>query len=272
MLILLTRFFPMSRDIFQKSLTSGLPSAIAATLGAAIVSTGLLASLTSNAQTPSTLPSTVPTTLPSTVPTTLPSTAPTTIPTGGSMKKPGTMTPPDGMVKPSGTMSSPDVTKPATGAPTGTTAPVQKPAKKAATKTIVELATGNKSFTILVKALKAAELVETLAGEGPFTVFAPTNEAFAKLPKGTLAKLLKPENKEQLKKLLTYHVVSGVVTAQMLKAGQIETLEGSKITVKIKKGKKAPIVTLNNATIKAGAKATNGMIYAIDTVIMPPTK
>ncbi len=250
----------MSRYIFQKSLTSGLPSAIAATLGAAIVSTGLLASLTSNAQTPT------PSTVPSTVPTTLPSTVPNTIPGGSTMPAGGSMTKP---TVPTGTMS-PD-SKPATGTPTGTT-PAQKPAKKAATKTIVELATGNKSFTILVKALKAAELVETLAGEGPFTVFAPTNEAFAKLPKGTLAKLLKPENKEQLKKLLTYHVVSGVVTSQMLKAGQIETLEGSKITVKIKKGKKAPIVTLNNATIKAGAKATNGMIYAIDTVIMPPTK
>jgi uncharacterized surface protein with fasciclin (FAS1) repeats len=247
----------MSRYIFQKSLISGLPSAIAATLGAAIVSTGLLASLTTNAQTPT--PSTAPTTLPSTVPS-IPGGS--TMPAGGSMTKPGTI--PDGMSKPSGT---PDVTKPATG-----TTPVQKPAKKTATKTIVELATGNKSFTTLVKALKAAELVETLAGEGPFTVFAPTNEAFAKLPKATLAKLLKPENKEQLKKLLTYHVVSGVVTSQMLKAGQIETLEGSKITVKITKGKKAPIVMLNNATIKAGAKATNGIIYAIDTVIMPPTK
>jgi uncharacterized surface protein with fasciclin (FAS1) repeats len=187
------------------------------------------------------------------------------MPAGGSMTKPSI---PDGMSKPSG---APDVTKPATGTPAGSS-PAQKPTKKAATKTIVELAVGNKSFTTLVKALKAAELVETLAGEGPFTVFAPTNEAFAKLPKGTLAKLLKPENKEQLKKLLTYHVVSGVVTSQMLKAGQIETLEGSKITVKIKKGAKAPIVMLNNATIKAGAKATNGMIYAIDTVIMPPTK
>jgi uncharacterized surface protein with fasciclin (FAS1) repeats len=238
--------------MFQKS--------IAATLGAAIVSTGLLASITSNAQTPT------PSTVPSTVPTTLPSTVPNTIPGGSTMPAGGSMTKP---TVPTGTMS-PD-SKPATGTPAGTT-PVQKPAKKAATKTIVELATGNKSFTILVKALKAAELVETLAGEGPFTVFAPTNEAFAKLPKGTLAKLLKPENKEQLKKLLTYHVVSGVVTSQMLKAGQIETLEGSKITVKIKKGKKAPIVTLNNATIKAGAKATNGIIYAIDTVIMPPTK
>jgi uncharacterized surface protein with fasciclin (FAS1) repeats len=252
----------MSRYIFQKSLTSGLPSAIAVTFGAAIVSTGLLASLTSNAQTP--IPSTAPSTVPSTVPTTLPSTVPglpggSTMPAGGSMTKP----------VPTGTMS-PD-SKPATGTPAGT-APGQKPTKKAATKTIVELASGNKSFTTLVKALKAAELVDTLAGEGPFTVFAPTNEAFAKLPKATLAKLLKPENKEQLKKILTYHVVSGVVTSQMLKAGQIETLEGSKITVKIKKGSKAPIVTLNNATIKAGAKATNGMIYAIDTVIMPAAK
>jgi uncharacterized surface protein with fasciclin (FAS1) repeats len=242
----------MSRYIFQKSLTSGLPSAIAVTLGAAIMSTGLLVNLTSYAQMAPSTP--VPGASPAP---TLP--AGSTMPSGGTMNKPGTVPASGTMTKPAGTMTSPD----------GTT---KKPVQKNATKTIVELATTNKSFTTLVKALKAAELVETLAGEGPFTVFAPTNEAFAKLPKATLANLLKPENKEQLKKILTYHVVSGVVTSQMLKAGQIDTLEGSKITVKVKKGSKAPIVTLNNATIKAGAKATNGIIYAIDSVIMPPAK
>ena len=151
------------------------------------------------------------------------------------------------MTKPADGMS-----KPATAAPTG--------------KTIVDIAAKNKSFTTLVAALKAADLVDTLAGEGPYTVFAPTNAAFAKLPKRTVANLLKPENKEQLKKLLTYHVVPGAVTSNMLKSGQVDSVEGSKITVKIR-GKK---VMVNNArVIMADVKASNGVIHAIDTVIMP---
>jgi uncharacterized surface protein with fasciclin (FAS1) repeats len=224
----------MSRYIFQQS--------IAATLGVAIVSTGILTSLNSYAQ-------------------------------GGTTTAPASTTAPSGTTAPpSGTMTKPTVPSGQT-PPDTMSKPTTKPATPTATKTIVELATSNKSFTTLVKALKAADLVETLSGAGPFTVFAPTDAAFAKLPKATLAKLLKPENKEQLKKILTYHVVPSVVTSQMLKAGQIDTVEGGKITVKVRKGNKAPIVTLNNsATIKAGAKATNGIIYAIDTVIMPPTK
>lgn len=233
----------MSRYIFQKS--------IAATLGVAIVSTGLFASISSYAQ--NDLPKTP-----------NPNASPVPSVPAGTMTKPetikapaGTTTPPDGTMTKPGTMTSPEVM----------TKPVKKPAAVAAGKTIVDLASKSKSFTTLVAALKAADLVETLAGSGPFTVFAPTNAAFAKLPKATLAQLLKPENKEQLKKILTYHVVSGAVSSKMLKSGQVETVEGSKITVKIN-GKK---VMINKARVlQADVKASNGYIHAIDTVIMPP--
>jgi uncharacterized surface protein with fasciclin (FAS1) repeats len=143
---------------------------------------------------------------------------------------------------------------------------MSKPVKKK--PTIVDIAAKGKQFTTLVAALKAADLVDTLAGDGPFTVFAPTNAAFAKLPKGTVANLLKPENKEQLKKVLTYHVVSGAVPSTKLKNGQkVVTVEGSSITVHIKKGK----VKVNNAHVTAAnIKASNGIIHVIDTVIMPP--
>jgi uncharacterized surface protein with fasciclin (FAS1) repeats len=211
---------------------------IAVTLSVAVVATGVFASVSTYAQ--SGVPGT----------TTTPTPAPTTIPSSGTKSKPDSTTTPGGTTPDS--MSPPDK-KTKTAAPAG--------------KTIVDLASKSKSFTTLVAALKAADLVETLAGEGPYTVFAPTNAAFAKLPKGTVAKLLKPENKEQLKKLLTYHVVSGAITSKMLKAGNVETVEGSNITVKIK-GKK---VMINNAKVlQADVKASNGIIHAIDTVIMPP--
>ncbi|MCU0548877.1 MAG: fasciclin domain-containing protein [Leptolyngbya sp. Prado105] len=93
--------------------------------------------------------------------------------------------------------------------------------------TIVEIAAGNSTFSTLVKAVQAAELTETLSGKGLFTVFAPTNEAFAALPKGTLEKLLKPENRDALRKVLTYHVVSGDLMAKDLRSGKVATVEGS---------------------------------------------
>jgi uncharacterized surface protein with fasciclin (FAS1) repeats len=235
----------MSRFIFPKSSGSKQNLAIAATLGIAIVSTGIFSSISSHAQsgTPGTTP----------IPTTTPIQKPSN---GGSMGKPdgGLSTPSTTPIPtPDGGMSQPSKT-PTTTAPAG--------------KTIVDIAAGNKSFTVLVKALKAANLVETLSGEGPYTVFAPTNEAFAKLPKGTLAKLLKPANQEQLKKILTYHVVSGSVTSKMLKSGKVDTVEGSQITVKIR-GKK---VMINNANVtKADLKTSNGVIHIIDRVIIPPT-
>ena len=210
----------MSRSIFQTS--------IAATIGVAIVSTGIFAAISSHAQggTPGTTTPTRPTT-----------TTPSPSPSGGSMGNPGTMTPGGSMGTPGttttpsgGSMGTPGTTTPSGGMSTpSTTAPTGK--------TIVSIAAGNKNFSTLVSALKAADLVSTLSAEGPYTVFAPTNAAFAKLPKATLANLLKPQNKAQLTKILTYHVVSGAVTSKMLKSGPVATVEGGNVNVKIS-GKK----------------------------------
>lgn len=133
---------------------------------------------------------------------------------------------------------------------------------------IVDLAASQDMLSTLVAAVKAAGLVETLKGEGPFTVFAPTNEAFAKLPKGTVEDLLKPENKAKLAKLLTYHVIAGKVMSGDLKNGQMaKTVEGSEVKVTMMNGK----VMINNANvIKADVMADNGVVHIIDTVIMPP--
>ena len=133
---------------------------------------------------------------------------------------------------------------------------------------IVELAMSQDFLSTLVAAVKAGDLVETLKGDGPFTVFAPTNDAFAKLPAGTVENLLKPENKAQLVKILTYHVVPGKVLAADLKNGQMpKTVEGSSIKVTLMDGK----AMINNATVtKADIEADNGVVHVIDTVIMPP--
>jgi uncharacterized surface protein with fasciclin (FAS1) repeats len=238
--------------------TSKFSKSIALTFGMAIFSTGVFASISSHAQssTPGTTTTPAKTTTPATGPT-VPDPKPssgTTTPSTTTTPGAGTMTP-DPTTTPNGGMSKPTKT------PTTTTAP--------AGKTIVDVVGKNKYFTTLVSALKAADLVETLSGEGPYTVFAPTNAAFAKLPKGTLKKLLKPENKEQLKKILTYHVVAGAKTSKTLKSGTIETVEGSKIAIKIR-GKQ---VTVNGAkVIMADVKSSNGVIHVIDAVIMPPTK
>jgi uncharacterized surface protein with fasciclin (FAS1) repeats len=133
--------------------------------------------------------------------------------------------------------------------------------------TIVDVASGNKSFTTLVTAVKAAGLVETLSGKGPFTVFAPTDKAFAALPKDTLASLLKPENKAKLVKVLTYHVVSGKVMAKDVKPGSVKTVEGSPVTIKVTAGN----VMVNDATVsQTDINASNGVIHVIDKVILPP--
>jgi uncharacterized surface protein with fasciclin (FAS1) repeats len=134
---------------------------------------------------------------------------------------------------------------------------------------IVDVAAGNKSFTTLVAAVKAAGLVETLKSDGPFTVFAPTDEAFAKLPAGTLESLLKPENKKQLANILTYHVVSGKVMSEDVKSGMVKMVNGQ--TAKLKVNKKG--VRINKAkVIKTDVLTSNGVIHVIDTVILPKTK
>jgi transforming growth factor-beta-induced protein len=133
--------------------------------------------------------------------------------------------------------------------------------------TIVDIAVGNPAFSTLVTAVKAAGLVETLSGKGPFTLFAPTNEAFAALPKGTLEKLLKPENRTLLQKVLTYHVVSGNLMAKDLRSSKVATVAGSTVVVNVQNGK----VNVNNAAvIKADVAARNGVIHVIDKVLLPP--
>ncbi|MFM6281155.1 MAG: fasciclin domain-containing protein, partial [Dolichospermum sp.] len=112
--------------------------------------------------------------------------------------------------------------------------------------TIVEIASAHSSLKTLVTAIKAAGLVETLSSQEPLTVFAPTDAAFKALPKGTLAKLLKPENKDTLVKILTYHVVPGVITSKDIKAGEVKTVEGAVVKVEVRKGR----VTINNARVK----------------------
>ncbi|AFY34991.1 fasciclin domain-containing protein [Calothrix sp. PCC 7507] len=152
-----------------------------------------------------------------------------------------------------------------TPAPTPAVKPA--PAKPKTPGTIVDVASANPSFKTLVAAVKAAGLVETLSGQGPFTVFAPTDAAFAKLPKGTLEKLLKPENKATLVKVLTYHVISGAVDSKSIKSGEVKTVEGASVKVTVRKAG----VTVGNAkVIKADVKASNGYIHVIDTVLLPP--
>ncbi len=137
---------------------------------------------------------------------------------------------------------------------------------KSQSKDIVAVASGAGNFKTLVAAVKAAGLVETLQGTGPFTVFAPTDEAFAKLPKGTLDDLLKPENKAKLAGILTYHVLSGKVMAADVKTMKAKTVNGQTLDVVAEDGK----VTVNKAKVIAtDVAASNGVIHAIDTVLMP---
>ena len=132
-------------------------------------------------------------------------------------------------------------------------------------KNIVETAVNTGSFKTLVTAVKAADLVETLSGKGPFTVFAPTDEAFAKLPKGTIEALLKDTGK--LSSILTYHVVAGKVMAKdVVNLDSATTVNGKKLSIKVKDGK----VMVNNAlVIKTDIKCSNGVIHVIDTVVTP---
>lgn len=142
------------------------------------------------------------------------------------------------------------------------------PAPTAATKDIVAIASGDAQFETLTTALGAADLVTTLQGKGPFTVFAPTDAAFAALPKGTVENLLKPENKAKLTKILTYHVVPGSVLSTSLKSGDVKSVEGSSLKVAVSPGKKVTVGGAN--VVKADIKASNGVIHVIDKVLMPP--
>jgi uncharacterized surface protein with fasciclin (FAS1) repeats len=139
---------------------------------------------------------------------------------------------------------------------------------RATNQDIVDTAVGAGQFKTLAAALEAAGLVATLKGSGPFTVFAPTDEAFAKLPAGTVENLLKPENKAKLTAILTYHVVPGAVKAeQVTKLDEAKTVNGAMVKVSTEDGK----VMINDATVvKADIAASNGVIHVIDKVILPP--
>jgi uncharacterized surface protein with fasciclin (FAS1) repeats len=136
-----------------------------------------------------------------------------------------------------------------------------------ASQDIVDTAVDAGSFTTLVVAVKAAGLVETLKGAGPFTVFAPTDDAFKKLPAGTVENLLKPENKDQLVKILTYHVIPGKVMSKDIagKTMMVKTVQGSEASIDAMSG-----VKIDGATVvTADVEASNGVIHVIDAVIMP---
>jgi uncharacterized surface protein with fasciclin (FAS1) repeats len=136
----------------------------------------------------------------------------------------------------------------------------------AQSKDIVDTAVAAGSFKTLAAALEAADLVGTLKGKGPFTVFAPTDEAFAKLPAGTVESLLKPENRDKLRRILTYHVVSGkVMAADAMKLRSAKAVSGDTLSIAAMNG-----VTIDNArVVKADVAASNGVIHVIDTVLLP---
>lgn len=136
-------------------------------------------------------------------------------------------------------------------------------------KDVVKIAVGSKDHTTLVAALKAAEYVDVLSNAGPFTVFAPTNDAFNKLPAGTVEGLLKPEKKSDLRNILEYHVFVGVLKPEMLQDGQsYGQANGDNIRISIKDGK----TQVNGANIITSIPASNGIIHVVDAVLLPPTK
>jgi uncharacterized surface protein with fasciclin (FAS1) repeats len=143
------------------------------------------------------------------------------------------------------------------------------PVRAQHTQDIVDTAIAAGSFNTLAKALTAADLVSTLKGPGPFTVFAPTDEAFAKLPAGTLENLLKPENKAMLRRVLTYHVVPGkVMAADVVKLGSAKAVSGDALRINANSG----TVSVNGSrVVKADIAASNGVIHVIDTVLLPPS-
>jgi len=137
-------------------------------------------------------------------------------------------------------------------------------------KDVVKIAAGSKDHTTLVAAIRQADLVNSLSNAGPFTVFAPTNAAFDKLPKETLDNLMKDENKAQLQDILQYHVYVGTLKTEMMEDGQIlNQVNGSNITVTKKDGK---VIINNSATVIASIPASNGIIHVTDGVLLPPSK
>ncbi len=166
---------------------------------------------------------------------------------------------------------TPETTPPTPGTPItpppGTGTPSQSPSSGRRSKDLVALAQSNGQFTKLSAALKAAGLTATLQGKGPFTLFAPTDAAFAELPQDAVAELFKPENKEVLVKILTYHVIPGQVLSRDLKSGEVKSVEGSPISIKVD-GKNG--VMVNDAKVtQPDLKASNGVLHVINKVILP---
>ena len=157
-------------------------------------------------------------------------------------------------------------------APENTTAPLPGQSAvedNASQKDVVKVAVGSADHTTLVAALQAAEYVDVLSNAGPFTVFAPTNDAFNKLPKGTVEGLVKPEKKADLRNILEYHVYVGKLNQSFFKDGQtLGMVNGGKVTMGVKDGK----VTVNGADIVASVSCSNGIIHIIDAVLLPPAK
>ncbi len=181
-----------------------------------------------------------------------------------------------GATSPSATTVAPAARPTTTAKPVGTGKPITTTQAKPAGKpvqgkttagNIVELASSNKNFSKLVAAVKAADLAEAFAGTGPFTLFAPTDAAFAQLPAGTLDKLLKPANKATLQKILKYHVIAGAVMAADVKTGKVASAEGSSLNIVATKSS----VTVGGAKVlQADNVASNGVIHVIDKVLIPP--
>ena len=142
-------------------------------------------------------------------------------------------------------------------------------AEPAMGETIVDVAAANGSFNTLVAAIQAAGLEETLSSEGPYTVFAPTDEAFAALPEGTLDQLLLPENQEALTEILTYHVVEGAVPSSEIESGAVPTVEGEDLNVAVDAN--GVMVNDTATVVQPDVAADNGVIHVIDTVLLPPT-
>lgn len=196
---------------------------------------------------------------------------PTTRPAPGGEATPETSPAPAPVpTEPSVTPTPPTTPEPgATPTPPARPTPGTKPGSQTdSNKNIIAVAEANGSFKTLTRALKAAGLTETLQGKGPFTVFAPTDAAFAELPQDAVRDLLKPENKEVLVKILTYHVVSGQVLSSDLKSGEVKSLQGGPIGVKVDP---STGVTVNDAkVVQPDVKASNGVIHVINKVILPP--
>ena len=165
-----------------------------------------------------------------------------------------------------GCSSSSDSTSATSAAPSPTMAASEAAAAPAAAGDIIDIASTTKGFSTLAAAVTAAGLVDTLKGTGPFTVFAPTDAAFAALPAGILDALLLPENRDALIKILKYHVVAGAVMSGDIADGEVATVEGQKVTLSTANG-----VTVNDATVvQADVVGSNGVIHAIDVVLLPP--